>query len=266
MNMKSGSRLKIQAVSLLLAVTAVLTAGCAKADEPTPDRVDSDKKTEEAMIPLTAENLDAEAEKLANEFAEKGFDTNADSVRSVLLHLNKNSFTEDEYYALFDASKYADDPINSFFKEVGFHNDDMVFYNQLDKLINLKDFCRSTDGYKVIGQLESYSFEIAELICGGSKNIDSTIQKDLKSIFGLLDEGEKIQIGDETFYLKDLDDVTKTLIMYSCTNIYNYIINIQDQTLLSDETKQVSDDIMKFVSVVCCDSYNNIYNSIYGRE
>ena len=88
----------------------------------------------------------------------------------------------------------------------------------------------------------------------------------MKSIFGLLDEGEKIQIGDETFYLKDLDDVTKTLIMYSCTNIYNYIINIQDQTLLSDETKQVSDDIMKFVSVVCCDSYNNIYNSIYGRE
>ena len=128
MNMKSGSRLKIQAVSLLLAVTAVLTAGCAKGDEPTPDKVDSDKKTEEAMIPLTAENLDAEAEKLANEFAEKGFDTNADSVRRVLLHLNKDSFTEDEYYALFDASKYADDPINSFFKEVGFHNDDMVFY------------------------------------------------------------------------------------------------------------------------------------------
>lgn len=167
--MKSGSRLKIQAVSLLLAVTAVLTAGCAKADEPTPDKVDSDKKTEEAMIPLTAENLDAEAEKLANEFAEKGFDTNADSVRRVLLHLNKDSFTEDEYYALFDASKYADDPINSFFKEVGFHNDDMVFYNQLDKLINLKDFCRSTDGYKVIGQLESYSLFITVFTAGSNR-------------------------------------------------------------------------------------------------
>ena len=74
MNMKSGSRLKIQAVSLLLAVTAVLTAGCAKADEPTPDRVDSDKKTEEAMIPLTAENLDAEVEKLKNKFVDNGLD------------------------------------------------------------------------------------------------------------------------------------------------------------------------------------------------
>ena len=72
MNMKSRSRLKIQAVSLLLAITAVLTAGCAKADETTPDRADSDKKTEDAMIPLTAENLDAEAEKLKNKFVDNG--------------------------------------------------------------------------------------------------------------------------------------------------------------------------------------------------
>ena len=66
--------------------------------------------------------------------------------------------------------------------------------------------------------------------------------------------------------LNDLDDVTKTLIMYSCTNMYNYIINIPDQTLLSDETKQLSDDIMTFIPIVCCDSYNNIYNSIYNNE
>ena len=272
--LKNKNRLKVQAVSLVLAATAVITTGCGKTNTDTPDVpkpgfedvIDNNNKVEETMTQLTVENLDSEAEKLTNEFIEKGFDTDFDSVRSVLLHLNKDSFTPEEYYSLFDASQYSEDPINSFFKEAGFHNDDMVFYNDLDKLINLKDFCRSADGYKVIAQLEDYSFEIAKLICSGSKDIDGKINSDLKPIFGLLDDGEKIQVGDETFFLNDLDDVTKTLIMYSCTNMYNYIINIPDQTLLSDETKQLSDDIMKFIPIVCCDSYNNIYNSIYNNE
>lgn len=271
--LKNKDKLKIRVVALVLAVMSVIATGCGKANTNTQDAPNSGiedivdgSKREESMTPLTVENLNSEAEKLTNKFIEKGFDTNFDSVRSVLLHLNYNSFTSEEYYSLFDVGAYSQDPINSFFKEVGFYNDDMVFYKDLDKLINLKDFCRSADGYKVIAQLEDYSFEIAELICSDSKDIDGQIKKDLQQIFGLLDDGEKIEIGNETFFLKDLDDVTKTLIMYSCTNIENYIINIPDQSLLSDETKQLIDDIMKFVPVVCCTSYDTIYDSIYNSE
>lgn len=275
--LKNKGRLKIRALALALAlaVMSVIATGCGKADTNTPgapnsgieDIVDGSKR-EESMTPLTVENLNSEAEKLTNKFIEKGFDTSFDSVRSVLLHLNYNSFTSEEYYSLFDVGAYSQDPINPFFKEVGFHNIVVVFNgdNDLDKLINLKDFCRSDDGYKVIAQIEDYSFEIAELICSDSKDIDGQIKKDLQQIFGLLDDGEKIEIGKETFFLKDLDDVTKTLIMYSCTNIENYIINIPDQSLLSDETKQLIDDIMKFVPVVCCTSSAAIYDSIYNSE
>lgn len=272
--LKNKDKLKIRAVALALAVVSVIATGCGKANTNTQDAPNSGiedivdgSKREESMTPLTVENLNSEAEKLTNKFIEKGFDTSFDSVRSVLLHLNYNSFTSEEYYSLFDVGAYSQDPISSFFNELGSHNFyNMVIYKDLDKLINLKDFCRSADGYKVIAQIEDYSFEIAELICSDSKDIDGQIKKDLQQIFGLLDDGEKIEIGNETFFLKDLDDVTKTLIMYSCTNIENYIINIPDQSLLSDETKQLIQDISKFIPVVCCTSSATIYDSIYNSE
>ena len=51
MGMKRKKNLRLQVILLLLTTMVVLTAGCVKADETTPDRVDSDKKTEDAMIP-----------------------------------------------------------------------------------------------------------------------------------------------------------------------------------------------------------------------
>ena len=125
--MKRKKNLRLQAISLLLTAMVFLTAGCAKADETTPDGADSDKKTEEAMIPLTAENLDAEAEKLKNKFVDNGLDVSFGEVKSVLLHLNKDAYTDEVYYSLFNADEYTDEPVNAFFKKVTIFNTNCAY-------------------------------------------------------------------------------------------------------------------------------------------
>lgn len=265
MNMKSGSRLKIQAVSLLLAVTAVLTAGCAKADEPTPDRVDSDKKTEEAMIPLTAENLDVEVEKLKNKFVDNGLDVSFGEVKSVLLHLNKDAYTDEVYYSLFNADEYTDEPVNAFFKKVTIFNTNCAYDNETEKIVSFKDFCRNDDGYKVLEKLDESSLVIAKAICGGSDNIDKEVNSNLNLFYELLDNDTKIKAGNNTYLFNDLNDSTKTLIMYSSTSIYNYVENVCSPERLSDETKTLCNTIHMFAKVSCMDSYNNICNNIYNR-
>ena len=140
--LKNKNRLKVQAVSLVLAATAVITTGCGKTNTDTPDVpkpgfedvIDNDNKVEETMTQLTVENLDSEAEKLTNELANNGLDVSIEEIKAVLLHLNKDSFTDDEYYSLFDVSEYQEEPINAFFKKVTIFNTNCAYDNETEKI------------------------------------------------------------------------------------------------------------------------------------
>ncbi len=271
--LKNKNRLKVQAVSLLLATTAVITTGCGKTEKPNVDNpqtdivdvVDNDT-IEEEMVPISIDNLDSEAERITNKLAEKRLHMSFEDVRTILLHLNKDSFSDEEYYSLFDSSEYEEEPINKFFKKVTIHNTDAVYDGKIEEIVNLKDFCRSEDGYKVIGKLENDALTIAKAVINDSENMDSEIANSLKPIYQLLAETEQIQIGDETFKLEDLDDETKTLIMYSFTNVYNCIDNVCRSNKLTDETKSLCDNAMKFIPMTCSMSFNNILDNIYQGE
>ena len=195
--------------------------------------IDNNNKVDEVMTRLTVENLNSEAEKLTNEFVNNGLDISIEEVKAVLLHLNKDSFTDDEYYSLFDVSEYQEEPINAFFKKVSIFNTNCAYDNTPEKIVNFKDFCRNDEGYKVLGKLDECSLSIAKAICSDSNNIDNEVNSNLSLFYELLDNDTKIKIGDEIFFFDELDDATKTLITYSCTNMYNYIINIPNQKLLS---------------------------------
>ena len=272
--LKNKNRLKVQAVSLVLAATAVITTGCGKTNTDTPDVpkpgvedvIDNDNKVEETMTQLTVENLDSEAEKFTNELANNGLDVSIEEIKAVLLHLNKDSFTDDEYYSLFDVSEYQEEPINAFFKKVSIFNTNCAYDNTPEKIVNFKDFCRNDEGYKVLGKLDECSLSIAKAICSDSNNIDSEVNSNLSLFYEFLDNNAKIKIGDETFLFDELDDATKTLIMYSCTSIYNYVKNVCSPERLSDETKKLGNDVHMFAKVFCLDSYNNIYTNMYNNE
>ena len=272
--LKNKNKLKVQTISLLLATTAVITTGCGKTEKPNVDNpqtdivdvVDNDNTIEEEMVPLSIDNLDSEAERITNSIVEKGMEVSFEDIRAVLLHLNKDSFSDEEYYSSFDSSEYEEEPVNSFLNKVIFHNTDSIYDADVNKLINLKDFCRSEDGYKVIGKLEDYALTIANAVITDSKNMDSEIANSLKPIYGLLDETEQIQVGNEIFKLEDLDDGTKTLIKYSFMNSYNYVINVCTSDKLTDETKELCNNTLKFVSVTCTMATDNIRNNMYNSE
>lgn len=264
--MKRKKDLKLQAISLLLTAMVVLTAGCAKTDVTAPDGADSDKTTEGVMIPLTAENLDAEAEKLKNKLVDNGLDVSFGEVKSVLLHLNKDAYTDEVYYSLFNADEYTDEPVNAFFKKVTIFNTNCAYDNETEKIVSFKDFCRNDDGYKVLEKLDESSLMIAKAICGGSANIDKEVNSNLNLFYELLDNDTKIKAGNNTYLFSDLNDSTKTLIMYSSTSVYNYVKNVCSPERLSDETKNLCNTVHMFAKVACMDSYNNICNNIYNRR
>ena len=78
--------------------------------------------------------------------------------------------------------------------------------------------------------------------------------------YEFLDNNAKIKIGDETFLFDELDDATKTLIMYSCTSIYNYVKNVCSPERLSDETKKLGNDVHMFAKEFCLDDFKSVYD------
>lgn len=118
--LKSKRNLKRQLLLLVLAATAMIAVGCTPSETATQedtkpdfeDAIDSnDYVAEEAMTPINVENLDAEAEILTNLLTEKGIDVGFEDVRATLLHLNKESFTDDEYFSLFEANEDEDEKV-----------------------------------------------------------------------------------------------------------------------------------------------------------
>ena len=260
--LKNKSGLKIRAAALALAVMTVIAPGCGKANTDAPDApnsgledaVSKENKSGEPMTPLTVENLASEAENLANKLIDNGLETTSEEVKTVLLHLNKTSFTEDVYHSLFDADAYEEDPLSVFFKKVTIFNTNCAYDNTPEKIVAFQAFCRNEAGHKVLGKLDACSLAIAEAVCSDAHSIDEDVRANLSPFFGLLDNGSKIEVGGETFFLDDLDDAAKTLLMFSTTSLLNYVKNVCSPERLSEETKDLAVTTHMFANVLCMDA------------
>ena len=258
---KNKNRLKVQAVSLALAAIAVITTGCGKTDTNTPDVpkpgfedvIDNDNKIEESMTPLTVENLDSEAEKLTNLLTKSDVDVSFEDVKATLLHLNKDSFTADEYYSLFEVSENEQLKVISVLNGVLSHNISSIREGNISNLINFKIFCRNENGYKIIEKFDDDTFLVAQTIVNNPKTLDSKIRKNFEPLNEFL-ESEQIKIGNELFNFRDLDDGTKILISYFGLTAMNYVNHACDSEYLTDETKAFCENIDDLSFILSNDS------------
>ena len=270
--LKNKNRLKVQAVSLLLATTAVITTGCGKTEKPNMDNpqtdivdvVDNDI-VEEEMVPLSIENLDSEAEKITDLLTKKGIEVSFEDVRRTLLILNKDSFAEDEFYSLYDVvTDFDKEPINHVFNEITIYNSSSIYDNNPNDLVNLKVFCRNADGYKVIEKLNYHSNLIAKIVVDNPRNLDSEIRKNLEPFYNLLDTGQ-IKIGNEVYSLENFDDGTKSLILQTGMFVYGYVNFACKSDYLTEDTKSYCDDVKSLCFIVCSSSYNHILDESISK-
>ena len=276
--LKSKRNLKRQLLLLVLAATAMIAVGCTPSETPISDDTESgfedvidsnDYVAEEAMTPINVENLDAEAEILTNLLTEKGIDVGFEDVRATLLHLNKDSFTDDEYFSLFEETNDPEQEpaINYVFQEITGHNVHCVHSGDLSGLIDLKVFCRDAGSYKLIKGLNQYSSSIAKIVIDNPKNLDSKIKENLDPFNALLTDNKQVKIDNEIFSLEDLDDGSKALILQTGMLTYNYVNNVCQSEYLTDDTKAYCDDITDLCSILCDDSYTRILNiSLFKAE
>lgn len=262
--LKSKSKLKLQIVSLVLAATAMIAAGCAANETPTQedtkpdfeDAIDSnDYAAEEAMTPINVENLDAEAEILTNLLTEKGIDVGFEDVRATLLHLNKDSFTDDEYFSLFEVNEDEKEKVTSVLNAVLRHNDASVRNGKAGDIVNFKIFCRNAREYKIIEKFDYDTSLVAKTIVDNPKNLDSEIRTQLEPLYNFLDI-EQITIGDETFKFEELNDGTKILIDYFGLQAKNYVNYSCDSEYVTDETKEFCETIGDWSFILSNDSFN----------
>lgn len=274
---KNKEKFKLQLISLALAATTIISKGCTPSEKPISDDVkpgfedvldNEDNKSEEVMTPITVENLDFEAEKITDSLAAKGMDISVEKIRATLLHLNKDSFTDDEYYSLYDAANdFEQEPVNYVFGEITGHNVGCVHSCELSNLVDLKVFCRNASSYKLVEELNYYSSSIAKIVIDNPKNLDSKIRENLDPFNALLTDNKQIKIDNKIFFLEDLSDGTKALILQTGMLTYNYVNNICQSEYLTEDTKTYCDDVNDLCLILCSDSYNRILdNSLYKAE
>lgn len=280
-------------LALLLATIILLATGCgttleSTANDPQQDMVgvaDSDEfiPPDTEIVQLTVDNLDSEAEMITKDLLEKGLNTSFEEVRAVLLHMNREAFSEEEYYSLFaDNLITYEDTVTSeeklmaaFFKKCIEHNIHNVFDfgGELDKLVGVTEFCRNAKDYKALAKLEDCTLSIAEAVAGDSKNIDDEMQKNIKPFSELTESPGLIRVGEERFSVCEvrdeatvLSDGTVFLIYFSYMYIYNYVWISQQEGNVKGETMDMCEDVFRFASVAFHDAELNILNNIRNTD
>lgn len=264
--LKSKRNLKRQLLLLVLAATAMIAVGCTPSETPIADDTESgfedvidsnDYATEETMTPINVENLDAEAEILTNLLTEKDIDVGFEDVRATLLHLNKDSFTDDEYFSLFEVNEDEKEKVTSVLNAVLRHNDASVRNGKAGDIVNFKIFCRNAKEYRIIEKFDQDISLVAKTIVDNPKNLDSEIRKQLEPLYNFLDI-EQITIGDETFKFEELNDGTKILIDYFVLQARNYVNYSCDSEYVTDETKEFCETIGDWSSILSKKSWHTL--------
>ena len=223
--LKNKNRLKVQAVSLVLATTAVITTGCGKTSTNTPDvpkpgvedviapNVDL---TSEEIETLTAENFDEEATKIAENMKNKGYEGEFGGIKSVLLYVNAFDFSNEDGERIFELANETNflsyEPFtpskNFLYSSVVNHN---TSYESREKYIELSQFSYNAKERTLVKYFDDLNITLTELSASG--NIKQ-MEEIFKFITDFIESRATIKIDGENLYFDDFSPAVKILIEY----------------------------------------------------
>lgn len=223
--LKNKNRLKVQAVSLVLATTAVITTGCGKTNTNTPDvpkpgvedviapNVDL---TSEEIETLTAENFDEEATKIAENMKNKGYEGEFGGIKSVLLYVNAFDFSNEDGERIFELANETNylsyEPFtpskNFLYSSVVNHN---TSYESREKYIELSQFSYNAKERTLVKYFDDLNITLTELSASG--NIKQ-MEEIFKFITDFIENRATIKIDGENLYFDDFSPAVKILIEY----------------------------------------------------
>ncbi len=223
--LKNKNRLKVQAVSLVLATTAVVTTGCGKTDivhtdVPKPGVEDviapNVDLTSEEIETLTAENFDEEATKIAENMKNKGYEGEFGGIKSVLLYVNAFDFSNEDGERIFELANETNflsyEPFtpskNFLYSSVVNHN---TSYESREKYIELSQFSYNAKERTLVKYFDDLNITLTELSASGNIKQREEI---FKFITDFIENRATIKIDGENLYFDDFSPAVKILIEY----------------------------------------------------
>ena len=223
--LKNKNRLKVQAVSLVLATTAVITTGCGKTNTNTPDAPKPGVEdviapnvdlTSEEIETLTAENFDEEAAKIAENMKSKGYEGEFSGIKSVLLYVNAFDFSNEDGERIFELANETNylsyEPFtlskNFLYSSVVNHN---TSYESREKYIELSQFSYNAKERTLVKYFDDLNITLTELSASG--NIKQ-MEEIFKFITDFIENRATIKIDGENLYFDDFSPAVKILIEY----------------------------------------------------
>ena len=222
--LKNKNRLKVQAVSLVLATTAVITTGCGKTNTNTPDvpkpgvedviapNVDL---TSEEIETLTAENFDEEAAKIAENMKSKGYERESVGLKSVLLNANAFDFSNEDGKIIFGLANETNlvsylpyRPSLDFLNIVYDYNCDN---ETKEKRVNLAQFSYNKTDRAMLKYFDELVINFQEL---SDNNDTKQMETTIKFINDFVSKKASIKIDGENLYLDDFSPFARILVDY----------------------------------------------------
>ena len=222
--LKNKNRLKVQAVSLVLATTAVITTGCGKTNTNTPDvpkpgvedviapNVDL---TSEEIETLTAENFDEEAAKIAENMKSKGYEREFVGLKSVLLNANAFDFSNEDGKIIFGLANETNlvsylpyRPSLDFLNIVYDYNCDN---ETKEKRVNLAQFSYNKTDRAMLKYFDELVINFHEL---SDNNDTKQMETTIKFINDFVSKKASIKIDGENLYLDDFSPFARILVDY----------------------------------------------------
>ena len=222
--LKNKNRLKVQAVSLVLATTAVVTTGCGKTDIVHPDvpkpgvedviapNVDL---TSEEIETLTAENFDEEAAKIAENMKSKGYEREFVGLKSVLLNANAFDFSNEDGKIIFGLANETNlvsylpyRPSLDFLNIVYDYNCDN---ETKEKRVNLAQFSYNKTDRAMLKYFDELVINFQEL---SDNNDTKQMETTIKFINDFVSKKASIKIDGENLYLDDFSPFARILVDY----------------------------------------------------
>ena len=222
--LKNKNRLKVQAVSLVLATTAVITTGCGKTNTNTPDvpkpgvedvSAPNVDLTSEEIETLTAENFDEEAAKIAENMKSKGYEREFVGLKSVLLNANAFDFSNEDGKIIFGLANETNlvsylpyRPSLDFLNIVYDYNCDN---ETKEKRVNLAQFSYNKTDRAMLKYFDELVINFQEL---SDNNDTKQMETTIKFINDFVSKKASIKIDGENLYLDDFSPFARILVDY----------------------------------------------------
>ena len=231
--LKNKNKLKVQAVSLMLAATTVITTGCGnvstnKPDVNKPEIVDlindysNVNLTSEETEPINAQNFNSEVEKIFASSEEKGVGITKEDVATMLFIGNTYEFTPEDYYEMRvqidpNLTNNGVEISNTIMK----HNTD---YRSVDKYFGYEQFCNNPKERTILRFFDNLNLDLINCYTNKGKGYKEKVDELCKFYCDFGNNQISINVDGEDLYLTDLSNSAAFMISSLGVSMVNMLI------------------------------------------